>query len=123
LVLVRLPKLWNKSVTIRYKKIIVPGYLSGTTIHGRNLFNLEVNFVLSSSLTFRNNDEKFNMKLKIYLQEAYNELVHKVTWPTWKELQNSALVVMVASFIISLLIFVMDLGFRNIMDFTYGLFY
>jgi len=75
------------------------------------------------SLTFRNNDEKFNMKLKIYLQEAYNELVHKVTWPTWKELQNSALVVMVASFIISLLIFVMDLGFRNIMDFTYGLFY
>ncbi|MFW5773045.1 MAG: preprotein translocase subunit SecE [Tangfeifania sp.] len=63
------------------------------------------------------------MKLKLYLQEAYNELVHKVTWPTWKELQNSALVVMVASFIISLLIFVMDLGFRNIMDFIYGLFY
>ena len=63
------------------------------------------------------------MKLKLYLQEAYNELVHKVTWPTWKELQNSALVVMVASFIISLLIFVMDLGFRNIMDFVYGLFY
>ncbi len=59
----------------------------------------------------------------MYLQEAYNELVHKVTWPTWKELQNSALVVMVASFIISLLIFVMDLGFRNIMDFVYGLFY
>ena len=63
------------------------------------------------------------MKVKLYLQEAYNELVHKVTWPTWKELQNSAMVVMVASFIISLLIFVMDLGFRNIMDFIYGLFY
>ena len=31
------------------------------------------------------------MKLKIYLQEAYDELVHKVTWPTWKELQSSAL--------------------------------
>lgn len=63
------------------------------------------------------------MKLKIYLQEAYDELVHKVTWPTWKELQSSALVVMVASFIISLLIFVMDLSFRNIMSFIYGLFY
>jgi len=63
------------------------------------------------------------MKIKVYLQEAYNELVHKVTWPTWKELQNSALVVMVASFIISLLIFVMDLSFRNITDFIYGLFY
>lgn len=63
------------------------------------------------------------MKIKIYLQEAYDELVHKVTWPTWKELQSSALVVMVASFIISLLIFVMDLSFRNIMGFIYGLFY
>ncbi len=63
------------------------------------------------------------MKLKIYLQEAYNELVHKVTWPTWKELQSSALVVMVASFIISLVIFVMDKSFETIMTFIYGLFY
>jgi preprotein translocase subunit SecE len=63
------------------------------------------------------------MKLKVYLQEAYDELVHKVTWPTWKELQNSALVVMIASFIISLVIFIMDLCFRNIMEFIYGLFY
>lgn len=63
------------------------------------------------------------MKLKLYLQEAYDELVHKVTWPTWKELQSSAMVVMVASLIISLLIFVIDLGFRNIMNFIYGLFY
>jgi len=63
------------------------------------------------------------MKIMVYLQEAYDELVHKVTWPTWKELQSSALVVMVASFIISILIFVMDLSFRNIMSFIYGLFY
>ena len=63
------------------------------------------------------------MKIKVYLQEAFDELIHKVTWPTWKELQNSALVVMVASFIISLLIFVMDLSFRNIMSFIYELFY
>jgi len=63
------------------------------------------------------------MKLIVYLQEAYDELVHKVTWPTLKELQNSALVVMVASFIISLVIFVMDFSFENIMDFIYGLFY
>lgn len=63
------------------------------------------------------------MKFKVYLQEAYNELVYKVTWPSWKELQSSALVVMVASLIISLLIFVMDLSFRNVMGFIYGLFY
>jgi preprotein translocase subunit SecE len=59
----------------------------------------------------------------MYFREAYDELVHKVTWPTWKELQSSALVVMVASFIISIVIFVMDLSFRNIMEFIYGLFY
>ncbi|MDX1285027.1 MAG: preprotein translocase subunit SecE [Draconibacterium sp.] len=63
------------------------------------------------------------MKLKVYLQEAYDELVHKVTWPTWKELQSSALVVMIASFIISLIIFVMDKSFETIMKFVYGLFY
>ena len=63
------------------------------------------------------------MKFIIYLQEAYDELVHKVTWPTWKELQSSALVVMVASLIISLIIFAMDLSFRNIMELIYGLFY
>jgi preprotein translocase subunit SecE len=63
------------------------------------------------------------MKIKLYLQDAYDELVHKVTWPTWKELQSSALVVMVASAIISLIIFAMDLSFRNIMEFIYGLFY
>jgi preprotein translocase subunit SecE len=63
------------------------------------------------------------MKLKLYFQEAFEELVHKVTWPTWKELQSSALVVMVASLIISLVIFVMDLSFRNMMEFIYGLFY
>ena len=63
------------------------------------------------------------MKFILYLQEAYDELVHKVTWPTWKELQSSALVVMVASLIISLVIFAMDQTFRFIMEFIYGLFY
>jgi preprotein translocase subunit SecE len=63
------------------------------------------------------------MKLKVYVEEAFEELVYKVTWPTWKELQSSALVVMVASFIIALVIFVMDISFENIMEFIYGLFY
>ena len=78
---------------------------------------------VGSNLTFRTKQGSFRMKLIVYIQEAYDELVHKVTWPTWKELQSSALVVMVASLIISLVIFVMDLSFRNIMDFIYGLFY
>lgn len=63
------------------------------------------------------------MKLKIYFEEAYNELVHKVSWPTRKELQSSALIVMVASLIIALIVFVMDFSFENIMSFVYSLFY
>jgi preprotein translocase subunit SecE len=63
------------------------------------------------------------MKLKIYFEEAYNELVHKVSWPTRKELQSSAFIVMVASLIIALIVFVMDFSFESIMSFVYSLFY
>jgi preprotein translocase subunit SecE len=63
------------------------------------------------------------MKLKIYFEEAYNELVHKVSWPTRKELQSSAIIVMVASLIIALIVFVMDFSFESLMSFVYRLFY
>lgn len=63
------------------------------------------------------------MKIIAYVQETYNELVNKVTWPTWPELQNSAVVVMVASLIIALIIALMDTSFRNLMQLIYGLFY
>jgi len=63
------------------------------------------------------------MKLKLYFEEAYNELVHKVSWPTFKELQNSAFIVMVASLIIALIVFVMDFSFESVMGFVYSLFY
>lgn len=62
-------------------------------------------------------------KIKEYIEESYNELMHKVTWPTWKELQASSIVVGVASLIIALLVFVMDITFRNLMEFIYSLFY
>ncbi|MBK9626906.1 MAG: preprotein translocase subunit SecE [Flavobacteriales bacterium] len=45
---------------------------------------------------------------KTYIAESYNELVHKVSWPTWKELQSSAIVVLVSALLISLIVFVMD---------------
>lgn len=62
-------------------------------------------------------------KLRNYIKEAFQELIHKVTWPTWPELQNSAVIVMVATVIISLVVFVMDFSFRNIMEFIYTMFY
>jgi len=63
------------------------------------------------------------MKIKKYFEETWNELIHKVSWPTMSELQNSALVVMIGTLIISLIIFAMDVTFRNIMEMIYGLFY
>ena len=48
---------------------------------------------------------------KTYLSESYNELVHKVSWPTWKELQSSAIIVLVAALLIALIVFVMDFVF------------
>jgi preprotein translocase subunit SecE len=61
-------------------------------------------------------------KIILYLQEAYKELMFKVTWPSWKELQGSAILVMVATVIIALLVAVMDLGFKNLMHVIYNLF-
>jgi preprotein translocase subunit SecE len=63
------------------------------------------------------------MKVGTYVKESFNELVHKVTWPTKKELQSSAIVVMVASIIIALAVALMDFIFENLMDFIYSLFY
>ena len=63
------------------------------------------------------------MKLTNYFNESYNELIHKVSWPAWNELRNSAIVVMVASFIIALLIFFIDSGFRGLMKLIYSFFY
>ena len=48
---------------------------------------------------------------KTYLEESYNELVHKVSWPTWKELQSSSIVVLVSALIIAFIVFLMDYVF------------
>jgi preprotein translocase subunit SecE len=53
------------------------------------------------------------------IKESYNELVHKVSWPTKSELANSTIVVMVASIIASLVIWLIDLGIDFIMHQVY----
>ena len=56
------------------------------------------------------------------VKESYNELVHKTSWPTRKELSQSAVIVLIASIILALIVWLMDLCFENIMTFVYGLF-
>jgi len=54
-----------------------------------------------------------------YIKESYIELTEKVTWPTWRELQSSAILVLVAALIIALLVFGMD----QIIGYVLRLFY
>ena len=56
-----------------------------------------------------------------YLKESYAEMTKKVSWPTWDKLQNSAIVVMVASVIFAIVIFAMDFCFQHLMLAIYTL--
>ncbi|HEY5589480.1 MAG TPA: preprotein translocase subunit SecE [Paludibacter sp.] len=60
------------------------------------------------------------MKIISYIKESYSELVQKVSWPTRQELTNSAVVVLIASLIIALIVWLMDVSFEAIMKFIYG---
>lgn len=63
------------------------------------------------------------MKLVNYIKDVYIELTEKVSWPSWSELQSSAIVVMIASAIIATAISAMDFGFKAMMDTVYSMFY
>jgi preprotein translocase subunit SecE len=54
-----------------------------------------------------------------YCKESYDELVHKVTWPSRSELTNSAVVVLYASLLIALVVFAMDSVFQFVMETIY----
>ncbi|HON52091.1 MAG TPA: preprotein translocase subunit SecE [Bacteroidales bacterium] len=64
------------------------------------------------------------MGIKTYVKESYTELVHKVSWPTAKELQSSAVIVLIATFIFALIVMVMDFSFSLVMkDVIYKFFH
>ena len=57
--------------------------------------------------------------IRSYMEEAVDELTNKVSWPTWSELQSSGIVVLIATFIIAGLIYLMDFAFGQVMDVIY----
>ena len=61
-------------------------------------------------------------KVVDFFKDSYQELVHKVTWPKYGSLQNSAILVLVASLIFALLIGAMDYVLRNGIEFYYEAF-
>jgi preprotein translocase subunit SecE len=61
------------------------------------------------------------LKLLTNIEESYDELRYKTSWPTRKQLTKSAIIVMIASVIIALIIFIMDQVVDHLMQFIYSL--
>ncbi len=62
------------------------------------------------------------MKFKLLqdIEDSYNELRYKTSWPTKSQLAGSTVVVMVASIIIAAVIFIMDLVIDYVMHVIYS---
>lgn len=61
-------------------------------------------------------------KISTYFSESYKELVEKVTWPTWGQLQQSTVIVLVATVLITVVVFVMDAISKGLLNLVYSLF-
>ncbi|HVU85180.1 MAG TPA: preprotein translocase subunit SecE [Puia sp.] len=61
-------------------------------------------------------------KVATYFKESYKELLEKVTWPTWTELQQSTVIVLVATLLTTGLVYVMDIVSNAVLKFIYSLF-
>lgn len=60
-------------------------------------------------------------KLLTDLQDSHNELVYKVSWPSKKDLANSTVIVMVASILMAIVIWAIDVVFDSVMNLIYSL--
>jgi preprotein translocase subunit SecE len=61
-------------------------------------------------------------KFSAYLRDSYKELVEKVSWPTWEQLQQSTMIVLGATLFITALVAVMDFVANGSLKFIYSLF-
>jgi preprotein translocase subunit SecE len=61
-------------------------------------------------------------KVQAYFRDSYKEMTEKVTWPTWAQLQQSTMIVLVATLFITSIVWLMDLASNNLLKFIYSLF-
>jgi preprotein translocase subunit SecE len=61
-------------------------------------------------------------KIQSYFRDSYKELMEKVTWPNWQQLQQSTMIVLVATLVITAIVWLLDLGSSNLLKFVYSLF-
>jgi preprotein translocase subunit SecE len=58
-------------------------------------------------------------KIAIYFRESFKELTEKVSWPTWPQLQQSTMIVLAATLVITALVLAMDFTAGNVLKFIY----
>ena len=61
-------------------------------------------------------------KIQSYFKDSYDELMEKVTWPNWQQLQQSTMIVLIATLVITAIVWVLDLGSSTVLKFVYSLF-
>ncbi len=61
-------------------------------------------------------------KISLFVRDSYKELAQKVTWPNWEQLQQSTMIVLAATIIITAVVGVMDFAINGILKFVYSLF-
>jgi preprotein translocase subunit SecE len=61
-------------------------------------------------------------KVSTYFRESWKELIEKVTWPTWNQLQQSTVIVLVATLVITAMVWVMDFASQNLLKLIYSFF-
>jgi preprotein translocase subunit SecE len=61
-------------------------------------------------------------KISLYIRDSYKEMMQKVTWPSWEQLQQSTMIVLAATLIITAIVALMDFGVSGILKFVYSLF-
>jgi preprotein translocase subunit SecE len=64
---------------------------------------------------------RYMSKIGNYIQNAYDELLHKVTWPTWGELQQTTGIVLFCILLLTLIVFIMDAASQNLFKIIYSI--
>ncbi len=60
-------------------------------------------------------------RIRLYINESYDEIRTKMTWPTWQNLQATTGVVLLASLFLAVLIFLMDASANQVLKIIYGI--
>ena len=61
-------------------------------------------------------------KISNYFRDSYKELGEKVSWPSWTQLQQSTMIVLAATLLITAIVALMDFVSSSGLKFVYKIF-